>query len=183
MITVPSQPGTSEPAAEYPIHDVLARRASAHAFSPRAVAPATLRSILEACTRRFEPIARSKGVALSVSGNGEDVTIDAPAEWLDRLVTVLVDNACRYAGTGGQVQLSVSDSGGSAVLPVDDSGPGIPEGERERVLERFHRASTTPGGAGLGLAIADAVVSATSGRWQIGTAPLGGARVQVTWHT
>jgi nitroreductase len=48
MITVPSQPGTSEPAAEYPIHDVLARRASAHAFSPRAVAPATLRSILEA---------------------------------------------------------------------------------------------------------------------------------------
>jgi len=145
--------------------------------------PVELRSILDACTRRFEPIARSKGVALSVSGDGEDVTIDAPAEWLDRLVTVLVDNACRYAGAGGQVQLSVSDSGGSAVLTVDDSGPGIPEGERERVLERFHRASTTPGGAGLGLAIADAVVSATSGRWQIGTAPLGGARVQVTWHT
>jgi two-component system sensor histidine kinase TctE len=98
-------------------------------------------------------------------------------------VTVLVDNACRYAGDGGQVQLSVSNSAGSAVLTVDDSGPGIPEGERERVLERFHRASTAPGGAGLGLAIADAVVSATSGRWQIGTAPLGGARVQVTWHT
>jgi signal transduction histidine kinase len=145
--------------------------------------PVELRSILDACTRRFEPIARSKDVALSVSGDGADVTIDAPAEWLDRLVTVLVDNACRYAGAGGQVQMSVSDPGGSAVLTVDDSGPGIPEGERERVLERFHRASATPGGAGLGLAIADAVVSATGGRWQIGTAPLGGARVQVTWHT
>ena len=109
--------------------------------------------------------------------------IDAPAEWLDRLVTVLVDNACRYAGEGGKVQLSVSGSNGSAILTVDDSGPGIPEAERERVLERFHRATTAPGGAGLGLAIADAVVSATSGQWQIGTAPAGGARVQVTWRT
>jgi signal transduction histidine kinase len=145
--------------------------------------PVELRSILDACSRRFEPIARSKGVALVVSGDGADVTINAPAEWLDRLVTVLVDNACRYAGEGGQVELSVSGSSGSAVLTVDDSGPGIPEAERERVLERFHRSSSKPGGAGLGLAIADAVVSATSGRWLIGTAPLGGARVQVTWHT
>ena len=107
--------------------------------------------------------------------------IDAPAEWLDRLVSVLVDNACRYAGEGGDVRLSVSGAGNLAVLTVDDSGPGIPEDERERVLKRFHRASSTPGGAGLGLAIADAVVSATGGSWQIGTAPLGGARVQVTW--
>lgn len=109
--------------------------------------------------------------------------IDAPAEWLDRLVSVLVDNACRYAGEGGNVRLSVAGFAGLAVLTVDDSGPGIPEAERERVLKRFHRASDTPGGAGLGLAIADAVVSATGGSWLIGTAPSGGARVQVTWAT
>jgi signal transduction histidine kinase len=144
--------------------------------------PVELRSIVEASTRRFAPIARSKSIDLTVGGDGSDVIIDAPAEWLDRLVTVLVDNACRYAGEGGKVELSVSGANGSAVLTVDDSGPGIPEAERERVLERFHRSTTMPGGAGLGLAIADAVVSATSGRWQIGAAPAGGARVQVTWH-
>jgi two-component system OmpR family sensor kinase len=142
--------------------------------------PVELRSIATACTRRFGPIARSTGVDLSVE-DGDDVIIDAPAEWLDRLVSVLVDNACRYAGEGGNVRLSVSGSGNLAVLTVDDSGPGIPEAERERVLKRFHRASSTPGGAGLGLAIADTVVSATGGSWRIGTAPLGGARVQVAW--
>ena len=149
--------------------------------SPPPDEPVDLRSIATACARRFGPIALSKGVDLSVEGDGDDVVIDAPAEWLDRLVSVLVDNACRYAGEGGNVRLSVSGSGSLAVVTVDDSGPGIPESERERVLKRFHRASTTPGGAGLGLAIADAVVSATSGSWQIGTAPAGGARVQVTW--
>ncbi len=145
--------------------------------------PVELRSIATACTRRFGPIARSKGIDLSVSGDGGDVIIDAPAEWLDRLVSVLVDNACRYAGEGGDVRLSVSAPGNLAVLTVDDSGPGIPEADRESVLKRFHRASSIPGGAGLGLAIADAVVSATGGHWQIGTAPSGGARLQVTWDS
>jgi signal transduction histidine kinase len=133
--------------------------------------------------RRFEPIARSNQIDLAMVGDPADVIIDAPAEWLDRLVSVLVDNACRYSGDGGTVQLSVSNSGELAVLTVDDSGPGIPEAERERVLERFHRATSIPGGAGLGLAIADAVVSATDGRWEFGTAAIGGARVQVSWPT
>lgn len=138
-------------------------------------------SIVKASTRRFGPIARSKKIDLSVVGDTTDVIVEAPAEWLDRLVSVLVDNACRYATDGGKVELSVAAFDGQAILTVDDNGPGIPEPERERVLERFHRATSAPGGAGLGLAIADAVVSATDGRWQIGTAPIGGARVQVTW--
>ena len=63
-------------------------------------------------------------------GDPADVIIDAPAEWLDRLVSVLVDNACRYSGDGGTVKSVVSNSGELAVLTVDDSGPGIPEAQR-----------------------------------------------------
>ena len=66
-------------------------------------------------------------------------------------------------------------------LTVNDSGPGIPEAERGRVFDRFHRASEAPGGAGLGLAIADAIVRATDGRWHIGTSPAGGASISVSW--
>jgi len=69
-------------------------------------------------------------------------------------------------------------------VTVDDSGPGIPETERQAIFDRFHRASATAsdaGGAGLGLAIADAIVKATGGRWSIGTAPEGGARFSVSW--
>jgi signal transduction histidine kinase len=64
---------------------------------------------------------------------------------------------------------------------VDDSGPGIPETERSRIFDRFQRANDQAGGAGLGLAIADAVVRATNGRWLVGTSPAGGASMAVSW--
>jgi signal transduction histidine kinase len=66
-------------------------------------------------------------------------------------------------------------------LTVADSGPGIPQAERSRVFDRFHRATDEPGGAGLGLAIAAVIARSTGGRWHIGTSPGGGASVSVSW--
>ena len=103
-------------------------------------------------------------------------------EGIDRLVTVLVDNACKYAGSGGTVEVGVSAAGGRVALTVDDSGPGIPVDARDLVFDRFHRADQTPGGTGLGLAIADAVVRATSGTWSVSDSALGGARFAVIWR-
>ena len=74
--------------------------------------------------------------------------------------------------------------GQRAGVTVDDSGPGIAEEDRERIFDRFHRAVSTSsgaGGAGLGLAIGDAIVRATGGRWVVGSSPAGGARFSVTW--
>jgi signal transduction histidine kinase len=65
---------------------------------------------------------------------------------------------------------------------VDDSGPGIPVENRAAVFDRFHRGAEDLGGTGLGLAIADSVVRATGGSWSIRTAPLGGARMEVSWR-
>jgi signal transduction histidine kinase len=96
-------------------------------------------------------------------------------------VSVLLDNACRYANESGRVEISVSSSGARVRLFVDDSGPGIAEDEREHIAQRFHRASAAPGGAGLGLSIADAVVRATNGEWRVAAAPLGGARIEASW--
>jgi signal transduction histidine kinase len=65
---------------------------------------------------------------------------------------------------------------------VDDSGPGIPERQREAVFDRFHRATATVAGTGLGLAIADSVVRSTQGELTIGIADLGGARLEASWR-
>ena len=54
--------------------------------------------------------------------------------------------------------------------------------ERARLFDRFHRATDEGNGAGLGLAIADAVVRATAGEWRVGRADLGGAHMEVRWH-
>ena len=104
-----------------------------------------------------------------------------PPEWLDRLLGVLLDNACKYS-PGGRLRLRRGRQRERPdALTVDDSGPGIPVDERTRIFDRFHRATDRPGGAGLGLAIADAIVRATNGRWRIGASPAGGASMSVTW--
>ncbi len=139
-------------------------------------------SLVEVCAARFDAVAARRGIAISVEAKGsQPPLVFAPAEWLDRLVSVLLDNACRYSNEGGRVDVAVSSAGERVTLLVDDSGPGIPEEDRERIFERFHRASALPGGAGLGLSIASAVVRTTGGRSDVTRAPLGGARIEVSW--
>ena len=130
---------------------------------------------------RFGAIAETRHLTIDVTAPPEGAVIAAPPEWLDRLLGVLLDNACKYAPDGGRVDLTVAVNGSHVVLTVDDSGPGIPDAERTRIFDRFHRATTAQGGAGLGLAIADAIVRATGGRWRVAAAPTGGARMGVTW--
>lgn len=130
---------------------------------------------------RFAGIAESRGLGLSLDVAPGAWVVSAPPEWLDRLLGVLVDNACRYASDRGHVRVAVRGEDGRVVLSVDDDGPGIPEIERERIFDRFHRATGTPGGSGLGLAIGDAVVRATGGRWRVGRSPMGGASLAVSW--
>jgi signal transduction histidine kinase len=137
----------------------------------------------EACLSRFRAVADAASVTLTGRiDRGTPLPIRADTDSVDRLVSVLLDNACRYAGAGGSVELGVVSRGGRVVLTVDDSGPGIPEDHRHLVFDRFHRADDMPGGTGLGLAIADAVVRNSGGAWSVGSAPLGGARMEVSWR-
>ena len=130
---------------------------------------------------RFTSVAEARRIALRLRAASEPLVVTAPPEWLDRLLGVLLDNACKYSPEQGQVEVSVQGEGSRIRLRVDDSGPGIPADQRTRIFDRFHRASDRPGGAGLGLAIANAVVSATGGRWEVGDSPAGGASMSVSW--
>ncbi len=135
------------------------------------------------CVERFRTLAGAQGVDLSFTQVGTGpLLVEAQAALVDRLAGVLIDNACKFAGRGGRVEVSVNDDGARVSLRVDDSGPGIPESQREAVFDRFHRATVTVAGTGLGLAIADSVVRSTQGEWLIGTADLGGARLEASWR-
>ncbi len=137
--------------------------------------------LMQTAVDRFSAVAEARSITLRAVVDGDGLAIEAAPDWLDRLAGVLLDNACRHAPDGGEVRATVSRSGARVTVAIEDSGPGIPEAERERIFDRFHRAGDAPGGAGLGLAIGDAVVQATGGRWEISTSSLGGARVAVTW--
>jgi signal transduction histidine kinase len=138
---------------------------------------------------RFAAVAETRGVRLTVRVPDDGASVAAPPELLDRLLGVLLDNACKYVPEGGTVDVTVTRDGSRVAVTVDDSGPGIPEVDRDRIFDRFHRATESAAGngpsgtsgAGLGLAIANAIVRATGGRWHLGTAPAGGARFSVNW--
>src|SRR5207248_3209174 len=118
---------------------------------------------------------------LTVRVGVDSHVIAASPEWLDHLVGVLLDNACKYTPKQGAIEVRVAAEGNRIKLVVDDSGPGIPPEQRGAIFDRFQRATDQPGGAGLGLAIADAIVRATNGRWEVGASPAGGASMAVTW--
>ncbi|GAB6901564.1 sensor histidine kinase [Kineosporia succinea] len=100
---------------------------------------------------------------------------------LGQVLRNLVDNAARYAQ--GTVALSMAVSGSTALVMVDDDGPGIAPNDRDRVFERFVRLDESrdraSGGAGLGLPIVREVVRGHGGEVALGASPYGGARFQV----
>ncbi len=130
---------------------------------------------------RFAPVAEQRHLTLRVAVPTEPAVVQAPADWLDRLLGVLMDNACKYSPDGGDVSVTVSHDGGRIRLTVDDAGPGIPAEDQARIFDRFHRATTAGNGAGLGLAIADSIVRASRGIWRLGRSAAGGASISVSW--
>ena len=154
------------------------------AQAPPAAGPLDLGVLVRQAADRFAVVAETRHLRLAVNTAAEPVVIPASAELVDRLVGVLVDNACKYAPDGGTVDVTVGVESGRAFVAVDDSGPGIAVEDRARIFDRFHRSMATAngtGGAGLGLAIGDAIVHATGGRWAVGSSPAGGARFVVSW--
>lgn len=139
--------------------------------------------------------ARRRNIDLGASALDEAVVVHGNADALRTLVGNLVDNAIRYTPAGGRVDVhleSASDDGresavtvgrdaGRAVrLIVDDSGPGIPPEERERVLGRFYRhAGNEVSGSGLGLAIVQRIAERHDATLELAESPLGGLRVSV----
>jgi signal transduction histidine kinase len=111
--------------------------------------------------------------------------VQGDADALHRVVRNLGENAARHASS--RVDIALTDLGDDVVLTVDDDGPGIPDAERERVLQRFVRLdearSRDDGGSGLGLAIVDEVARAHGGSVSISQSPLGGARIEVRLPT
>jgi two-component system, OmpR family, sensor histidine kinase TctE len=104
---------------------------------------------------------------------------------LHELLINLLDNAIRHTPDGGNITVRCGAHHGSPYLEVEDSGPGIPPAERERVRERFYRAAGSDGqSSGLGLAIVEEIARSHRARFDILDAHEGsGARMRITFPT
>lgn len=115
----------------------------------------------------FESAAFDSGTAFEIDVP-DGITTNGNAEALEQMTRILLDNAFKYAGAGGAVSVGLMPSGGRHILTVYNTGAGIPEGDRDRIFERFCRGdasrSRETGGFGLGLAIAKSILDAHGGK-------------------
>jgi two-component system OmpR family sensor kinase len=134
-------------------------------------------------------LAAEAAAALATPAAARDVRVEIDPEpamiqgdpvRLRQLVTILVDNALRHSPAGSAVQVIVRRERDVATLLVLDHGPGVPAEDLARVFDRFWRApGEDGGGAGLGLAIAAAIVARHGGRIGVANRPVGGAAFTV----
>ena len=120
---------------------------------------------------------------LEVQPSLQRVSVSGDREKLRILMDNLVSNAIKYSPDGSSLVVSLSASGSDAVLDVSDAGPGIPDGERERVFEAFYQgAPASKGhvrGTGLGLSIAREYAQAHGGDIRVLDSDEAGAHLQV----
>jgi signal transduction histidine kinase len=120
----------------------------------------------------YDPIAEDKGVTLQVEAPDE-ATVRGDRDLLFEAVANLVDNAVKFTPEGGRVQLALLHGSGKTGIRVRDTGPGIPEIEREAVTKRFYRSdkSRRTEGLGLGLSLVAAIVKLHGFRLTITAGP------------
>lgn len=115
-------------------------------------------------------LAEDKHIALKCTAIG-GIKVDGDKGRLKQVVVNLVDNAIKYTGEGGEVEIKVHRKDGTAVLEVSDTGIGIPSESIPHVFERFYRVdkarSRQMGGAGLGLSIVKSICTAHDARVRI----------------
>jgi two-component system OmpR family sensor kinase len=147
---------------------VLARQ-EASAANGAACRPVDLAELARRTVGDLVGLAAAKEVDLGLQ-HADPVSIEGQPDALHILLRNLVENAVKYTPAGGTVDIAVrlvgngeqggdkDASGECAVIAVEDSGPGIPPEERERVFDRFYRvAGSDAAGSGLGLAIIKAI--------------------------
>lgn len=129
----------------------------------------SMSSLVTEVSERFRDEADRKGLELSCDvPEGHDLAVEGDRDKLDLALTNLIRNAVNFTDKDGQVGVKAEESGGYVQVFVVDTGIGIPEGDVERVFERFYQVEShltrKHGGMGLGLSIAKAMVEMHNGQ-------------------
>jgi two-component system OmpR family sensor kinase len=159
-------------------------RSDAGVMQPR-LQPTRIGACASMVVERLRPHAEERAIDIEL-----DTSAEAEAEvdpgLIEQLLWNLVGNAVKFTPAGGRIEVTLALEGGHHVIQVRDTGPGVPEEDRERIFERFYRADTvrTPGGdttgTGLGLSIVRAIAEVHGGEVRAHNAPGGGAVFRVT---
>ncbi len=149
------------------------------------IEPVDVGHLLRTVAAVFDPLLREKECSLVLDLPESLPPAHADRDRLHQVLTNLMGNACKFLPNGGVVRLGTRPKGDELEFWVEDSGPGIPDEERERVFEKFKQVGDSltdkPKGTGLGLPICREILQRMGGRiWCDRSPELGGARFRFT---
>ncbi|HEX8483861.1 HAMP domain-containing sensor histidine kinase [Sphingomonas sp.] len=130
------------------------------------VGPAEL---VEEIAELYEPVVEDAGLAFSVRIEARPAAMALHRQLMSQAIGNLIDNAMKHAANGGTLVLRLAQGVDGVAIQVEDRGPGIAEDDRAQALKRFGRldaARSTPG-AGLGMALIEAVARLHHGRFEL----------------
>jgi two-component system sensor histidine kinase KdpD len=138
--------------------------------------PAAIEDVIEGVLQRLHPILRNHEVRVMIRDGLPEVPIDVVQ--IDQLLTNLLENAAKFSAHGSEISISATTWHDAVRVRIADQGKGIPPSERRSVFEPFTRTDSGDGrGSGLGLSIAQAIVSSHDGKIWIEGSPGGGTAV------
>lgn len=145
--------------------------------------PVNLGETLRHVADGWQQVATIRNLQFSADAGASEVFVLGDETMLRRLADILLDNAFKYTPSPGSVRLSIESSADNVILAVQDSGVGIEKEEQAKIFERFYRVdkarSRAQGGAGLGLAIAQWIVTQHRGSIRVDSQPNAGATFRV----
>jgi signal transduction histidine kinase len=149
---------------------------------PPKITEVALGEVLDAVCAQLRPLADDRKQTLQVH-NAAHLPALTDANHLKLAVLNIIHNAIRFTPNGGRIDVYVESDHSSITIAVEDTGPGIPQFEQEKVFDRFYRsdrtrASTGPG-FGLGLSLARSAIAKVEGTISVGRAASGGARISI----
>lgn len=159
------------------VEDLIAYSRLESEAAPLDPAPREARSLLDDAVESLRPVLADR----TIDVRGPDVPVHVDVLAFRRMIANLLTNADRYSPAGLPITITVEEgSDGTTLVHVDDSGPGVPEVEREHVFDRFFRGDLARQravtGTGIGLAVVRSLARASGGDVWVTDAETGGAR-------
>lgn len=129
--------------------------------------PTDFVTLITRTVSRFQPRAMKEGLTLTLDIDGEIPELKVDVNYIDQVISNLLDNAIKYTPSGGKIEVKVEDIGKMVKVSVKDTGIGIAKEDLPRIFERFYRGDKSRnlslGGVGLGLSIVKHIVEAHGG--------------------
>ena len=140
-------------------------------------------TLLKQSIERFQPTCVKKSIEVHLTSSLQDpVRIFADSDRLLQVYANILQNSCRYTDAGGRIEVRVSANAGEVITSFEDSEPGVSDEDLALLFDRLYRVeksrSRRSGGAGLGLALCEAIVASHGGRMRAYHSQLGGVGIE-----